>query len=724
MEKQKPVYYQSVEKCVDDIIDYVGRNIVFGMPLALGKPNQLANELYRRAKADPSINLTIMTALSLEKPIPSSEIERRMLEPIIERIWKDYPDFEYMQDIRNGGLPPNVELSEFYFKAGGYLNVPHAQQNYVSSNYTHVARDAVNAGVNVFGHIVAKQTIDGKPMVSASCNADIIKEVFDLVQDERKKGKKIVGICQINNNLPFMYGDAVAPPDLYDMVIEAPEYDFPLFSVPKVSVTGADHMIGMYVSSLIKDSGTLQIGIGSLGDAIAAGLEMRHTANSDYNAFLRDAGLKERYDSLIEAVGGTGVFKEGLYGSSEMLVEVFMELYEAGILKRKVYENEAIQKLINEGRLDEKIPENILEMLLEEEAVYPVLREKDFNMLQSFGILRDNLAFSDGVITNGSSSYSADLTDPDNMKKISENALGDSLKNGLIMHGAFFIGSKKFYDTLNGMGEDERKLFSMTGVENVNQLYNNQALKALQRKNARFVNAGMKVTLSGAIVSDGLENGEVVSGVGGQYNFVAMAHAIEDARLVMMIRSTKTSGSKTVSNIVFNYGHITVPRHLRDIVVTEYGIADLRGKRDKEIIAELLNIADSRFQDELLMQARKAGKIADDYEIPEKYRNNYPDRIEATLKPYRDKGYFRPFPFGSDFTDEEIVLGKSLREFKAKAGKNKLKTVSGLLKQVISSNPDAAYPYLRRLGLDQTESFKETLMQKVVVYALREAGQI
>lgn len=52
---------------------------------------------------------------------------------------------------------------------------------------------------------------------------------------------------------------------------------------------------------------------------------------------------------------------------------------------------------------------------------------------------------------------------------------------------------------------------------------------------------------------------------------------------------------------------MTIPRHLRDIVVTEYGIADLRGRTDEEVIIALLEIADSRFQDGLVKEAKQAG---------------------------------------------------------------------------------------------------------------------
>jgi hypothetical protein len=49
------------------------------------------------------------------------------------------------------------------------------------------------------------------------------------------------------------------------------------------------------------------------------------------------------------------------------------------------------------------------------------------------------------------------------------------------------------------------------------------------------------------------------------------------ARAVTALNSTHESNGRTTSNIVWSYGHTTSPRHLRDIVVTEYGVADLRG---------------------------------------------------------------------------------------------------------------------------------------------------
>jgi acyl-CoA hydrolase len=74
----------------------------------------------------------------------------------------------------------------------------------------------------------------------------------------------------------------------------------------------------------------------------------------------------------------------------------------------------------------------------------------------------------------------------------------------------------------------------------------------------------------------------VVSGVGGQYNFVAMAHALPEARSILCVRATRESRGEVTSSIPWSYGSATIPRHLRDIVVSEYGIADLRGRTDRE----------------------------------------------------------------------------------------------------------------------------------------------
>lgn len=717
MAASQPIFTSHVETCVDTIIETVGKKIVFGMPLALGKPNHLANALYLRAKADPSIDLTIITALSLEKPSSSNPLEQRLLNPIVDRIWNGFVEFEYIKDVRANTLPDNVDVYEFFTKAGGYLKSPYAQQHYISTNYTHAVRDLLDNGLNVIGNLIARHPEGGNDTFSMSCNPDLTLEASEKLAKEKKKGKKSLIIGQVNSDLPYMYGGAETGADFYDMILDDPQYDFPLFSVPKASVSPADHMIGLYVSSLVKDGGTIQIGIGSLGDAIAAALIMRQKKNTAYKCTIRKMNILGRYSSLIKTIGGMDTFKKGLYGSTEMLVDVFVHLYDHRILKRQVYDHPGIQELLNQGEITKTITPDMLDLFIDRHIIHQRLTAADLKTLQYYGVIKKGISLDNKTLLHKDLPYSNDLADPKTRQMLNSN-LGRRLKNGVVCHGSFFIGPRAFYDALKQMPEKERRLFSMTGVNFVNQLYGDEKLKTLQRKDGRFVNAGMMVTLLGAVVSDGLENGNIVSGVGGQYNFVSMAHALEDGRLIMMIRATKKSNGKLSSNIVFNYGHTTIPRHLRDIVVTEYGIADLRGKCDQDVIKALLNISDSRFQDRLLEQAKTAGKIPADYQVPEEYRHNTPEKFERALQEFKKEGYFQDFPFGTDYTREEITLANALKKLKAQAVNHRFKTVAGVARYMLKSPPKAFIPFLKRMKLEFPGCLKDRLLRAAVVYAL------
>nr|WHW29596.1 putative acetyl-CoA hydrolase [uncultured bacterium] len=716
-----------IEKCVDAIIDKVGKNIVFGMPLGLGKPNQLVNALYKRAKNDPSIKLRIMTALSLDVPKGGSDLERRFLDPLVERVWGNYPALAYLEDLTKGRLPPNVQVSEFFMKAGVFLNNVMEQQNYISSNYTHIVRDMLENGVNVLAQIVAKKEIQGKTWLSLSCNPDLTPTIVPVLRDlERIGGRPIAVVAQVNNNLPFMYHDAMVEPSMFDMVVDNAAYDFTLFSTPNMAVEMSDYMIGMQVSTLIKDGGTLQIGIGSLGDAIAYATILREEKNKAYKSVVADMDIMDKSGALVKRIGGTGRFELGLYGASEMFVNGFLELYKHGILRRRVYDHVIIQKLLSSGQITEQVDQAMLEALLLHRAIRPRLSAANVALLKKYGVFTSDVQLVEGALrTADGHQIPAQLDDDANLREIARHCLGDKLEGGILMHGGFFLGPRSFYDYLNHMSEEDSKQICMTTVDNVNQLYGNQELKTLQRKDGRFINTCLMVTLSGGVISDGLEDGRVVSGVGGQYNFVSMAHALPDGRLVMMLHSHRVKGGEASSNIVWNYGHITIPRILRDIVVTEYGIANLRSKSDKEIIGELLNVADSRFQQELLQKAKDAGKMPLDYEIPPQYRNNTPEALREKFTAFQKRGLFPAYPFGNDFTEEELVLAKALKGLKAKM-EHKLGTVAGGLLSMIKggSVPEQALPYLRRMQLENPVLLKDKLVQSLLVAELVEAGHV
>ena len=725
MPHPSPSYFQDVERCVQEIIARVGKQIVLGIPLGIGKPNPLVNALYRRAKADPELRLKIVTAITVEMPKGSSDLEKRFLEPFVERVFGNYPDLEYAVDLRLGQLPANVEVAEFFFKPGGYLNVPMQQQNYISTNYTHAPRDLMDNGINVLSQLVAQREIEGASWFSLGSNPDVTLDLLPMIDAARRQGRPMVTIAEVNREMPFMYNDAMVRPEAFDLVLDHPRYDFRLFGAPNMPVDNADYMLGLQASALIRDGGTLQIGIGCLGDAIVYFCQLRHQRNALYQQMLSDLRILEPYHDLIGRIGGVEPFEQGLYGSSEMFVNGFLHLYQDDILKRRVYDSIPLQRLLNEGAITETVDEGTLRVLRERSAIPVQLTEVDVDFLRRFGIFTDQVRYAEGELWIGDAApVPADLDQPETWAALVAGGLGNRLQGGIVMHGGFFMGPQSFYAALREMPEADGRQICMTTVKRTNQLYGNEELATLQRRDARFINTTIMVTLLGAAVSDGLENGQVISGVGGQYNFVAMAHELPDARSILMLRSTRESGLTASSNIVWNYGHITIPRHLRDIVVTEYGIADLRGRSDKEVIIALVNIADSRFQPELLEKAKRAGKIPQDYEIPQPYRHNTPGRIQARLSKFKKLGLCPEFPLGTDFTEEEIILGRVLKGLKAR-----LATKSDLMKTLVKamtlgSPPETAKRYLARLQLDQPTGQREKMIQKLIVSELMAGGYV
>lgn len=139
MKDQQDNIYNDVEKSVDAIIKKVG-NIVFAMPLALGKPARFINALYQRVKK----------------------------------------------------------------KSGGYMGSPVAQQNHLNSNYTHVVRHGINFGVNVFGQMLAVNQNGSKKTYSMGCNTDICIEAIEELKKKDKAGIPVAAVAEVNPNLPYM----------------------------------------------------------------------------------------------------------------------------------------------------------------------------------------------------------------------------------------------------------------------------------------------------------------------------------------------------------------------------------------------------------------------------------------------------------------------------------------------------------------------------------------
>ena len=119
------------------------------------------------------------------------------------------------------------------------------------------------------------------------------------------------------------------------------------------------------------------------------------------------------------------------------------------------------------------------------------------------------------------------------------------------------------------------------------------------------INSALSVDLTGQIASESI-GPRMYIGAGGQPSFAIGAMLSRGGRSIIMLRSTASGGK--VSRIVpyLDPGTIvTVPRNFADYIVTEYGIASLLGKTQRERAQELIAIAHPDFRKELQKQAQK-----------------------------------------------------------------------------------------------------------------------
>lgn len=639
-------YFTDTAACAEHLADRLGADLRIAAPLGLGKPHGLLNALYAMTAADPLRSMRLYTALSLTRPRPAPGLEARFLAPFLKRHFgADQVDPQYALDQAGDRLPPNVEVHEFYLQSGALLRSNSAQRSYISQNYTHVARDLVVQDINVLVQLVARRDGPDGVHYSLSCNPDLSLDFLRQVESADQQRPLCVAV--VHPDLPYLSGNAEVPEAFFDVELR-PEQSPKLFALPKLPIDLTEYALGLHASTLVKDGGCLQIGIGALSDALVKALLMRQNDNTNWRRALVALDPVGATHATAGWLGGLTALQQGLYGASEMVMDGFMHLQRGGVLKRRSWDNLALERASAAGRLNPATP------------------------------------------------------------------------GGHYLRGAFFLGSSELYDWLDETEAADPDAIDMCPVSNVNHLYgDHQALATLQRRDARFFNTCMMATLLGAAVSDTLEDGAVVSGVGGQYNFVAMAHELPGGRSVLLLRATRTGHGGIESNIRWNYAQTTIPRHLRDIYVTEYGVADLRGKSDSECVEAMLSISDARFLDALCAEAKAHGKLAADFEIPEAWRRHRPRCLHESLAPLQQKGLLPKFPFGSDFSEVEQRILPALEWLKFNKGNwdGRLRLLRAVIwpGEAKAGEPEA----LARMALSAPSTWRARVEQRLLQAALR-----
>jgi 4-hydroxybutyrate CoA-transferase len=164
------------------------------------------------------------------------------------------------------------------------------------------------------------------------------------------------------------------------------------------------------------------------------------------------------------------------------------------------------------------------------------------------------------------------------------------------MVATFFMGTKELYDFL-----DDNSFVEMHPVS-----YTNDPFVISKNYKMTSINSFIQTDLVGNVNSETLGPNQY-SSVGGQVDFVRGAIRSEGGKAILVGKSVAGKGENKVSKIVpyLDKGaSVTTSRNDVQYIVTEYGIANLRGKTCKERAKTLINIAHPDFQDYLRDEAR------------------------------------------------------------------------------------------------------------------------
>jgi len=167
------------------------------------------------------------------------------------------------------------------------------------------------------------------------------------------------------------------------------------------------------------------------------------------------------------------------------------------------------------------------------------------------------------------------------------------------MVGAFALGTKKLYDFVDNNLCVEFQQGSVT-----NDPY-------IIGKNYRMIsiNTALQVDVLGQVCSQSIGSRHF-SGTGGQLDTHRGAQLSEHGRGIIALRSTaKNGGISTIMPVLTEGAEVTIPSQDIDTIVTEYGIADLKGLCLRDRALALINIAHPDFRDKLKSEVMRLGIV-------------------------------------------------------------------------------------------------------------------
>ena len=158
----------------------------------------------------------------------------------------------------------------------------------------------------------------------------------------------------------------------------------------------------------------------------------------------------------------------------------------------------------------------------------------------------------------------------------------------------FAFGSKDLYEYLD---HNEDLYFAPFPVIN-------NPVNIAKNDNMVSINAIMEIDLTGQVCSESIGTRQY-SGPGGAFDFAYGAAHSNGGRSILIMHSTTNKGESKIKPILTPGAVVTIPRPYVDIVVTEYGIAHMRGQTVQNRVKNLIAIAHPDYREELTREAQK-----------------------------------------------------------------------------------------------------------------------
>ncbi len=257
-----------------------------------------------------------------------------------------------------------------------------------------------------------------------------------------------------------------------------------------------------------------------------------------------------------------------------------------------------------------------------------------------------------GVIPNALLTHLDEKEDLGIHTEMMSEDLADLMKEGIVTNkkktlhpdksvASFLMGTKDLYEYV-----DDNPAIELHPTD-----YTNDPFNIAKNHKMTAVNTALQVDLTGQVCADSLGY-SFYSGIGGHADFMRGAGYADDGKSIIALASTAQDGevSRIVPHLEEGAGVVTTRGDV-EYVVTEYGIAYLKGKNIRERAMELINIAHPKFRDQLLKEAKEHSLVFEDQMLVVGEGGRYPEEWED----YKDidgrEFFFRPMKP----TDEELL---------------------------------------------------------------------